>query len=342
VCRCDVIVFSKEDPKMALVSLQQVPSCSLQSTSVTAALILDCRCELGEGVIYDHRTNSVLWTDILGKRFHRLSLDDLKHTSYDLPKQLGSFALIECEKPHENLPLLCAFDDCFQIYDPIANHVHSSPSKGEDVNPAKGLTRLNDGRVDRSGEYFIAGGFYGDCKGTKMKVFRCHQDSDGGLIHKAIIDNVEVTNSICWSPDGGTMYFADSPTQSIHAFDYKSGQISENRLVFDKVIDSHSVPDGSTVDSEGYIWNAVWRGGHDTGMVRRIDPETGEVVFVVNLPDRTSQVTCCCFGGKDLDILFITTAAESTSAQTEPHAGGLYAIRVPVKGTQESQLSLRL
>jgi len=84
------------------------------------------------------------------------------------------------------------------------------------------------------------------------------------------------------------------------------------------------------VDSEGFVWNATWRQGEGTGMVDRIDPNTGDVVFTVRLPDETSEASCCCFGGTDLDVLFVTTAYENIDPGSEPHSGGLYAVKLPL------------
>jgi L-arabinonolactonase len=83
------------------------------------------------------------------------------------------------------------------------------------------------------------------------------------------------------------------------------------------------------VDAQGYIWNATWRQGRGTGMVDRIDPMSGQLVFTVYLPDQTSEASCCCFGGPNFDILFITTAWEHLDPHSEPHAGGLYAVKLP-------------
>lgn len=145
------------------------------------------------------------------------------------------------------------------------------------------------------------------------------------LVHKAILDDIQVTNCICWSNDGNTMYLADSPTKQLQLYSYRSaaGQeypvISNKTLLHSKMIPNDNnngsqcgVPDGSCVDADGYLWNAVWKSLFVQSYVQRIHPTTGQVVFTVYVPHGTSQVTCCCFGGRDLDILFITTAAEST------------------------------
>lgn len=176
-----------------------------------------------------------------------------------------------------------------------------------------------------------------------MKVFRVEQ-REGKLYHEPIVENMEVTNSICWSLDGKTMYLADSPTNQIHSYDYdlEKGTIENKKLLHTKSDPEMGVPDGSCVDAEGYLWNAVWRSGAGPTMVQRIHPSTGEVVFTVNMPDTTSQVTCCCFGGRHYDVLFITSASENRDANVEPNAGGLYAVKLPFKGKPETRLDFTL
>jgi L-arabinonolactonase len=317
---------------------------------VEACLVVDCRNLLGEGVIYDDRTHTVLWTDILGAQLHTLRLNhagatQALHTVYDLPKKLCSFGLLEqTSSDDKGLPLLCAWEDGFQLYDVATQTALSTPSVGEDVNPAKGTTRLNDGRVDPTGRRFICGGFYGNTPGVTMKVYRVEAASDSAvstLRHEPIVDAIQTTNSICWSLDGTTMYLADSPQRHIHTYDYdgNTGTISNQRPFHGKLETEVGVPDGSCVDAEGYVWNAVWKNGVEPSCVQRIDPTTGLVTFTVHMPDATSQVSCCCFGGENMDLLFITTACESRDQSLEPHAGGLYAARLPFRGRKENKLN---
>jgi L-arabinonolactonase len=322
---------------------------------VTAVLVLDCHNLLGEGIIYDDRTSTVMWTDILSSNFHTLLLNydhptSALHTVYDLPKKLASFGLIDrhptnSKSDHHQieLPILCAWEDGFQLYDIHQQKELSAMSIGEDVNPSNGLTRLNDGRVDPTGCHFICGGYYGDTRGITMKVYRVQQKSDdfsSSLQHEPIIDSIEVTNSICWSIDGKIMYLADSPQREIYAYDYDAttGKIANKTAFHCKLTTEVGSPDGSCVDAEGYLWNAVWKSGIEPSCVQRIDPNTGLVTFTVHMPDATSQVSCCCFGGENMDVLFITTACESRDITNEPHAGGLYAVRLPFRGRKESKL----
>jgi sugar lactone lactonase YvrE len=252
--------------------------------------------------------------------------------TFELSKKLCAFGMMQSNNPSA---LLCAWEDGFQLYDMEKGESLSEMSQGEDVNPGKETTRLNDGRVDPAGKRFICGGYYGDMPGTKMKVFKVEQGSEKKLHHEAIADGIEVTNSISWSLDGKTMYLTDSPTRKIyrHEYDAVQGTLSNPTLFHEKSA-ALGVPDGSCVDAEGYLWNAVW----GSGMVQRIDPVTGRVVFTVRMPDGTSQITCCCFGGEDLDILFISSAAENRDPNIEPHAGGVYAVKLPFKGRKESRL----
>ena len=229
------------------------------------------------------------------------------------------------------------------MYDVVTDTELSPMSQGPDVNPAKGTSRLNDGRVDPMGRRFICGGYYGELSQVTMQLFKVEQEKNCRLVHEPIMDGIRVANALCWSLDGTRMYFADSPRKEIHtyAYNHDSGTLSDQQLfrIHEPSI-PHSVPDGACVDSEGYIWNAIYNWGEqqETGVIHRIHPETGVVVYTIELPDGTSQVTCCCFGGESYDIMFITTAAK-TKEDAQMHGGALYAVRVPFTGRKECKLN---
>jgi L-arabinonolactonase len=155
---------------------------------------------------------------------------------------------------------------------------------------------------------------------------------DPDLSVTRLFDAVACANGLCFSADGRTMYFADSPTRRIEAFDYdvESGLPSARRTI--AVLDGPGVPDGSCIDAEGFVWNAVWEGYR----VERRAPD-GRLDRVVEVPVR--KPTCCSFGGRDLDTLFITSSRLGEGEEDlarEPEAGGLFAVRPGVRGVADT------
>lgn len=304
-------------------------------SSATAKRILDSHNKLGECIIYDDQMNEVLWTDIDGKEFHSLNLSTGSHSVKQLPKMLCAFGLRE-----EGPGYIFGWEDGFQLYDVANGTALSEMSEGEDVNPHKLPTRLNDGRTCPSGKRFICGGYYGDIEGMYMKVYKVEMSNgssgDLKLSHESIVEKIQVTNSICWSPDGKTQYLADSSTATIFKYDYclVNGVLSNKEVLRKNDV---GVPDGSCNDADGNIWNAVWRNGVGKSFVQCISP-AGEVIYMVHVPDNTSQLTCCCFGGPELDILIISSANVNLNREKEPFAGCVYAIKIAgVQGRPEKR-----
>jgi len=325
------------------------PSADITGDSCQATLLVDARCQLGESILYDDERDCVVFTSILDRTFHKLNLSGDGHLqTFSLPKMLCAMALLD--KPSQGVlskkvesmghPYLVAWEDGFQLYDLENGKELGEKSEGESVNPLGLPDRLNDGRVDPTGKRFICGG----CAGNEepLKVYACEYDIvSNKLKHRPVVNEIRTTNSICWSPDGGTMYLADSPTLRIDQYSYNTsnGALSNKRFFHKKPT---GFADGSCVDAQGYVWNATWRQGEGTGMVDRIDPATGKIVFTVHLPDNTSEASCCCLGGPDLDVLFITTAWEHLDPSKEPHAGGLYAVKLPpsMSGKKEKRFCI--
>jgi len=347
------------------------------------------RAVLGECIVYDDASNSILWVDTYGKSIQELSLggDGNMITYGPYPREVCAIALLselagrgDSESILEPPPpgsrdLLVAWKDGFQMCRVVAGSSEivmelSEYSDGPETD--ENGTRLNDGRCDRSGRRFICGGYFAEQEGVSVAVYDVvggRPFSVGGGSQAAIaalthgeIDGLDmpdlcVTNSICFSPDGSMMYFADSPRQSIFVYDYKtdggggdsddndedyvgdSVRLSNKRTVWSAPDGYVGGPDGSCVDAEGFIWNAVWRGGEAPGCVNRIDPKSGKIVCTVELPDNSSQTTCCCFGGPDLDVLFISSASHGREICEEPNAGSIYAVKLDVKGLHETKFT---
>ena len=136
-------------------------------------------------------------------------------------------------------------------------------------------------------------------------------------------DGVSIPNSLAFSPDGTVMYFADSTDRTIWAFDYDpdTGTPSGRRVFATTDL---GVPDGSTVDTDGCLWNAEW----GAARVVRYTP-AGTVDRVIEMP--VEKPTCCAFGGPGLDVLYVTSARVG-SEHPEPYAGGVFAIQTGASG----------
>jgi L-arabinonolactonase len=281
---------------------------------VRAELIVDCRNAHGEGVLWSQEHGLLMWTDINGQQLWTYEPTTKTKRAYQTPGRVGCFA------PRASRPfneVLAGFADAFAFFDMLTG-------EREDIaafEPDLLSTRLNDGRTDREGR-LIAGGMDEAFLAPISAVWRVDRD----LTVTKLFDGVSCANSTCFSPDGRRMYFADSPTKTIVAFDYEpdKGRLGTKRIV----AEVDGIPDGSCVDSEGCIWNAVWEGYR----VERWSPD-GDLIQVVEIPVR--KPTCCAFGGTDLATLYITTSRlmeEESTLEREPSAGSLYAVRPGVSG----------
>ena len=214
---------------------------------------------------------------------------------------------------------MAAFADGFAFFDPKTGRRDNIAA----FEPDLPQTRLNDGRTDREGN-FIAGGMDEKDLAPVSSVWRLSAD----LNLTRLFGSVRCANSTCFSPDGRTMYFADSPECEIVAFDYSPGiGISGEKRTIAKLPKGRGVPDGSCVDAGGFIWNAVWEGHALSGSARRRLDRRIEVPV--------AKPTCVAFGGADLDTSSSRTSRLGSSAELlerEAHSGGLYAAQPGVKG----------
>lgn len=284
-------------------------------------LVVECRNTLGEGLVWDSESGLLYWTDIEARSLLTLEPRAGRVRGIAVPERIACFA------PRQVGGLVVAFASGFAFYDP-------ETGKREDIaafEPELVHTRLNDGRTDRQGR-LVAGGF-DEVEGKPISsVVRLDPD----LRVTKLFNNVSCANGTCFSPDGRTMYFADTPAKQIWAFDYdpSSGALGARRTIarFD---DQPGMPDGSCVDSEGFIWNAQWNGRR----VVRYAPD-GRIDRVVKVP--ALNPTCVAFGGDNLDTLYITTARYLMTAEqiaAEPQAGALFACKPGVRGLADAKFS---
>lgn len=191
------------------------------------------------------------------------------------------------------------------------------------VNPESDVpgTRLNDAKCDAAGRLW-AGTMAIDESPERGTLYRI--DADGRVV--PMVRKISISNGLAWSADGATMYYVDSPTRRVDAFDFDlaTGAISGRRTVI-RITDGF--PDGMCVDSAGNLWIALWGGW----CVACHDPRTGARLAEVRLP--VEAVTSCCFD--DADGLWITTASRDLDAaghQAQPLAGGIFHARVGITG----------
>jgi sugar lactone lactonase YvrE len=149
---------------------------------------------------------------------------------------------------------------------------------------------------------------------------------------RKVLSGVSISNGLGWSPDNKIMYYIDTPTRKVSAFDYHldSGEIENRRTVVDFLVQQQlGSPDGMAVDAEGMIWVAHWGGSR----VTRWDPQSGKLLEMIQIP--ALQVSSCCFGGKNLDDLYITTARNGLDQKildSQPLTGALFKVRPGVQG----------
>ncbi len=219
---------------------------------------------------------------------------DAAHRRFPLPgTHVGSFAL------RASGGLVLSIDRGLQAFDPA----RGTCTELLIVETAPEGNRLNDGRCDRRGRFWVGTMGISE-RGETGSLYRIGADRQVTRQFSGVV----IPNSTAFSPDDRTMYFADTPHKKIWAFDFdiEAGTIGNRRLFVD-MQDHPGYPDGSCVDADGCLWNAEYGGGR----VVRYTPD-GRIERVVKVP--ASQTTCCAFGGDDLRTLFITSATQRTSA----------------------------
>ncbi len=283
---------------------------------MTPLHILDIKNQLGEGVLWDARTQSAVWTDIQSSHFWQWQPGS-NPESFAIPQRLGSFALTATPGRY-----IGAFEQGFASFMPATGAFEMLAP----VTESHAHLRLNDGRVDRSGTFWA--GSMVERKGRPHgRLWR--YDGDGHAT--PFFDDIIIPNSLCWSCDGTQMYFTDTVRQIIrrYTFDADCGPVGEPEVFATTTGDRY--PDGSCIDSEDHMWNAQW----GSGEVVRYCPD-GSIERRIKLP--VSQPSCVTFGGADLNLLFITTARVDLSPEqlaAEPLAGALFVFDIDVTGLPE-------
>ena len=266
---------------------------------------------LSEGPRWHAERGELLWVDILGRTLHRgrpgpdgslesvdtITLD--RHVGAVAPAAGGGY-------------VLAAGTGFLYVDDAGAVHELAQPAAG------RSDVRMNDGACDAQGRFWAGTMAYDESPGAGT-LYRL--ELDGSCT--TVLSGLTISNGIGWSPDGATMFLADSGTSRVDAFDFdaSSGDISRRRTIV-AIQEPGVAPDGLTVDEDGGIWVALWGGG----AVRRYRPD-GTLLTVVPLP--VDRPTSCVFGGPDRSTLFVTTARQGLDDEAlsrQPHAGRVFRI----------------
>lgn len=277
--------------------------------------VLDCACSLGEGPYYDRESDRLLFVDIIERKGFILSpasgelrtLDFPEAVSAVIPRRSGGY-IATLEKRVVTVSEDGAIADFATGY----------------ANPG---TRSNEARTDSRGRLWLGtmqnniGPNREDLPVTSSIGTLHRIDADGRATR--FLEGIGISNTLVWSPDDRTLYFADTIANRIDAFDFdaEAGTIA-NRRPF--VAGGPGGPDGSAMDAEGCLWNARW----GAGCLIRTRPD-GREDRRIDLP--VIQPTSCVFGGPDLDTLYITSARVSLR-EPGPLDGALLAIRPGVRG----------
>lgn len=271
---------------------------------------------LGEGAVWHPGRQSLFWVDILGRKILGASLHDNSTRERSVDSLIGAVA------PTRSGEILAMLQDGIHRLDLETGN--TTFFAGPAQHDAKTI-RFNDAKCDPQGRLW-AGTMALDESPDRGALYCIHAD---GTIRR-MRDQVSISNGLAWSPDHRTLYYIDSPTRAVQAFDFdaESGELSHPRTALD-FSTQEGFPDGCSIDVEGNLWIAFWGGG----CVACWDPVGARLLDTLRVP--VSQVTTCTFGGPQLDTLFITTAAcrlSEADKRTQPEAGFVFVAEVGTRG----------
>ncbi len=280
-------------------------------------LVLDAKVLLGEGPSWNESTQQLYWVDIEGGAVHVYDPATGNDRRIDVGQMAG------CVVPRRSGGVLVT----------LQNGIHALDLETErlelllDPEPSLPENRFNDGKCDSRGRLWAGT--------TRVS----HDQPSGALYcldtdltcHRRLTD-IWISNGLAWTADDRTMYFIDSPTSRVVAFDFEveTGTIANQRTVIE-IPAGQGGPDGMTIDEEGMLWIALWDGWR----VTRWDPRTGKLIAEIPVP--VARPTSCVFGGPGLDELYITSASTRMPAAElarQPLAGGIFRCRPGVRGAR--------
>jgi D-xylonolactonase len=284
----------------------------------------------GEGPLWDDQQRILYWTDIDGKKFYRLLWKEQRHELVHEGFQVNGACM------QQGGGFVVTNSSGVWLWNPPSKPtLLASEAEGQEC-------LLNDCIADPEGRVY-SGSYHFNPNGVAAPSFLFRVDTDGS-VHVAD-EGIQFSNGLALSPDGSTLYFSDTVARCIYSYKRHgdTGKLSDRR-VFVRLPREEGFPDGLTVDSEGFLWCAHWFGA----CITRYDPD-GKRERKVTLP--ATQTSSLAFGGPDLDVIFVTSAAKSNMLETAPLGynpdkvfvgGRIYKMQSDVQGRKEHRSRVSL
>lgn len=300
------------------------PAPAETSAPETAVLEYEIPANLGEGAIWNYDSQELYWVDIEGKKLHIYNPETKQNRSLETPSRVGTVV-----PAGENKAVIALEDGIY-----IINTENGEIKILSDVEAAITENRFNDGKCDPAGRLWVGSMHLAETQ-PNAKLYMVKGDGTA----EAKVENVTISNGIVWTGDHKTMYYIDTPTGQIRAYDFDmdSGAISNERVAVE-VPETLGYPDGMAIDEEDMLWVGMWNGN----AVARFNPETGKLLSKIEVP--AHNVTSCAFGGENLDILYITTATVDMTDEERkkfPQAGSIFKANPGVKGVKSAFFKLK-
>jgi sugar lactone lactonase YvrE len=272
--------------------------------------LIDLSLTVGESPVWDERRGVLWFVDIVAPAVFALDPKTRKLSSFPMPADVGSLSL--ALDPY----IVVALRGGVHLFNPDSGElrflVHPEPDRT--------MNRLNDGKVGPDGCFWVGSMHDAVPRASSGALYRVTPDGQCQRVR----DNIKVSNGLAWSPDGATMYHADTREACVRAFDFDaaSGAMTNERVLI-ALTEAQGLPDGASVDAAGHYWSA----GVTAGRLNRVSPE-GALIESIELP--MAAPTMPCFGGPDGRTIFVTSLASDRRGRPEP--GTLLAFRAESAG----------
>ena len=291
-------------------------------------LLDECNNSLGEGITFSSTHNYLYWLDIGNKsKLYKLDLSSNKKEIFELPEIVTATSIKSEDE------LILATNNGLKLF-------NTSNAKFESVvtiEDEQTLTRSNDGASDAYGRFWFGtmqNNFDDNGNGIPIKdnIGKLYKIDTNKKI-SIIEEGLGIPNTFVWSPDNNIFYFSDTLKGTIlsYNFELENGELSNKKELASF---NRGHPDGSTIDTDGCIWNCRWGGS----CIVRFTPN-GQVDQIIEMP--VENITNCIFGGQDMKTLFVTTASNEGKNKKELD-GSLFSINLNYQGIEDNKSKLEL